>query len=69
MDREQIIQKIQEHSARTGLAPSTITGRAVNNSRLYARMTSGGDCTTQIAAKLVAYMADDNPAKTTEGAT
>ena len=69
MDREQIIQKIREHSARTRLAPSTITGRAVNNSLLYARMTSGGDCTTQIAAKLVADMADEKLAETIEGAT
>lgn len=68
MDREQIIQKIREHSARTGLAPSTITGRAVNNSRLYARMASGGDCTTQIAAKIAAYIAENEPAKTSEGA-
>lgn len=69
MDREQIIQKIREHSARTGLAPSTITCRAVNNSQLSARMTSGGDCITQIATKLVAYMADEKLEETIEGAT
>nr|WP_111299410.1 hypothetical protein [Paracoccus saliphilus] len=68
MDRQQIIQQIADHAEKTGLSPSTITGRAVNNSRLYSRLINGGDCTTQIAAKLVAYMAENPPAETSEGA-
>jgi hypothetical protein len=68
MDRQQLIQQIEDYSARTGLAPSTITGRAVNNSRLFKRMVDGGDCTTKIAAKLVTYMAENPAEKASEGA-
>lgn len=56
MDKQQIIRAIQECAERTGLSPSTITGRAVGNSRLYQRLVDGGDVTTEIAAKLMAHI-------------
>ncbi|TJZ85809.1 hypothetical protein [Paracoccus hibiscisoli] len=52
MDREKLITLIKEHAENFGLAPATITGKAVDNSRLYSRLVSGGDCTTSIAAKV-----------------
>lgn len=61
MDREQIIQIIEAHSQRTGQAPATITRRAVENSRLYARLISGGDCTTEIAKRIAAFIEADQP--------
>ncbi|SOC11374.1 hypothetical protein SAMN05877809_105270 [Rhodobacter sp. JA431] len=57
MTRTDLITAIDNLSAKTGLAPATITGRAVNNSRLYARLISGGDCTTDIAGKVMDYIA------------
>lgn len=56
MDRTHIIQIIEAHSRRTGLAPATITGRAVDNSRLYDRLINGGDCTTEIAKRIAAFI-------------
>lgn len=67
MDRQSIIREIERYSSQTALSPATITVRAVGNSRLYDRLTSGGDCTTRIAAKLIAYM-EQNPPTKTEGA-
>jgi hypothetical protein len=57
MTREQIISAIEGYAKKAGLSPSTVTGRAVANSRLYDRMKNGGDCTTEVAARLSAYMA------------
>lgn len=62
MTRQHIIQRIRDYAAQTGLAPATVTGRAVGNSRLYDRLSHGGDCTTEIAAKLFSYM-DNHPPK------
>lgn len=64
MDRQQLIQKIRAFSEASGLAPATITGRAVGNSRLYQRMIAGGDCTTEIASRVVKFI----DAQTSEGA-
>jgi len=56
MDREHIIKAIEAFSERSGLAPATITGRAVGNSRLYQRMKDGGDCTTEIGKRIIAFI-------------
>lgn len=61
MTRQQLIRAIRDYAEKTGLSPSTITLRAVNNSRLYDRLERGGDCTTEIAGRLAAYMVA-NPA-------
>ena len=63
MDRIALIQAIEAHAAKRGIAPATVTSRAVNNSRLYHRMIEGGDCTTEVAGRIAAWIAsDDQPA-------
>lgn len=65
MTKQQLIQHIQDFSKKSGLAPATITGRAVGNSRLYQRLVFGGDCTTEVAERVVSFI----NAQTQEGAT
>lgn len=61
MDKTQIIAAIEAHAKVRGIAPATITSRAVGNSRLYKRLIKGGDCTTGIAARILAFIASDAP--------
>jgi hypothetical protein len=56
MTREQLISAIEAFAAEATLAPATITSRAVGNSRLYARLKEGGDCTTEISGKVAAFI-------------
>lgn len=56
MTRDQLISRIEECASVAGIAPATVTGRAVGNSRLYRRLKGGGDCTTEIAAKVDSYI-------------
>jgi len=51
-----LVKRIEHYSAQTGLAPSTITQRAVGNSKLYARLCAGGSVTIRVADRLLAYM-------------
>jgi hypothetical protein len=60
MDRITLIQAIEAHAAKCGLAPATITSRAVSNSRLYHRLIDGGDCTTESARKIVDWIESDS---------
>jgi hypothetical protein len=62
MDRTALIQAIEAHAAKRNLAPATITSRAVQNSRLYSRLKDGGDCTTEIAAKVLDWISGDQQA-------
>ena len=57
-----LIARIEAFATDRGIAPATVTSRAVGNSRLYARLQQGGGCSIRIAAKLLAYMAQE-PAK------
>jgi len=57
MTQNDLIQEIEAFAARRGVAPATVTSRAVGNSRLYSRMKSGGGCTLAIAERLRAWMA------------
>lgn len=59
MDRTSLIEAIEAHAAKRNLAPATITSRAVENSRLYSRLKDGRDCTTEIARKVMEYIARD----------
>lgn len=68
MERTQLINAIEAHAQRRGLAPATVTSRAVGNSRLHRRLVDGGDCTTGIAAKIIAFIEADHPAEQTAGA-
>jgi len=57
MSKQDIIRAIEAFAAERALSPSTVTSRAVGNSRLYNRLVSGGDCTTEIAARIMAWIA------------
>lgn len=61
MDRQHLIKAIEDHARRRGIAPATVTSRAVANSRLYARLKAGGDCTTSVAGRIVQFIKDDSP--------
>lgn len=69
MTRQDLLQEIEDFALRHGIAPATVTSRAVSNSRLYARMKAGGGCNVIIAERLREYMAkQDAPTPTaTEG--
>jgi len=56
MTREKLISDIEAFAARNGIAPATVTSRAVGNSRLYHRLKSGSSCTLTIAERLKDYM-------------
>lgn len=56
MTISEIIARIEDASDRLGLAPATVTFRAVNNSRLYARLKSGGGCGIDTAQRLQAWI-------------
>lgn len=56
MNRKEIILAIEAYASRHGLSPSTVTERAVRNSRLYSRLKAGGDCTTEVAARVLEYI-------------
>ena len=49
--------EIETFAAQAGIAPATVTSRAVQNSRLYQRMKDGGSCTMHTAARIREYMA------------
>lgn len=57
----QLISEIETFASSKGVAPATVTSRAVGNSRLYKRLKSGKSCTLGVADRLRSYMAD-NPA-------
>lgn len=56
MTREHLISEIETFAAATGVAPATVTSRAVGNSRLYHRLKAGKSCTLDVAARLRDYM-------------
>lgn len=58
ISKHNIIAAIEAHSDTTGLACSTITSRAVGNSRLYQRMVDGGDIRTDTGREVLNWIAD-----------
>lgn len=56
MENDQIISEIEAFAAERGIAPATVTSRAVSNSRLHAHLKAGGGCTTRIVRRLQEYM-------------
>ena len=68
MTRQEIIAAIEAHAEATGLSPSTITGRAVGNSRLYARLVAGRGCTIDVAERLRAWIAASAASANEKGA-
>jgi len=67
MERETLLAEITEYAARAGWKPSTVCLRAVGNGHLYRRMKEGGDCTTDVAARLRQYMTANPPADRATG--
>jgi len=51
-----LLDEICAFATSKGIAPATVTSRAVGNSRLYHRLASGKSCTLAIAAKVRAWM-------------
>lgn len=68
MTRTELIQEIERHAKRKKIAPATVTSRAVGNSRLYDRMVRGGDCTTEIAGRVIAFIQADLAESNAKGA-
>jgi len=69
MTQEDIISEIEAFAAARGIAPSTVTSKAVSNSRLYERLKRGGGCTLRTAEKIRAFMIASSPvSETGEGA-
>jgi hypothetical protein len=66
MTRADLIANIEAFAQRHGIAPATVTSRAVANSRLYRRMKDGGSCSLTIAERLVTYMAAQEATPTPE---
>lgn len=56
-----ITSEIEEHAEKLGIAPATLTSRAVQNSRLYHHLLGGGDCTTRTVEKIRQWIADNPP--------
>lgn len=61
MTRDDLITEIEKYALSQGIAPATVTSRAVQNSRLYHRMKDGGGCNLIIAERLRAYIAANPP--------
>lgn len=59
MDKQHLISAIEAHAKAKGIAPATVTSRAVQNSRLYHHITGGGDCTFDTAARVLAFIEAD----------
>lgn len=62
MTIDDLIQAIESYAAARGIAPATVTSRAVGNSRLYRNLKNGGGCNLIVAERLRAYMAAHPPA-------
>lgn len=56
MEQDAIITEIEAFAQLNGIAPATVTSRAVGNSRLYGRLKNGGSCTVRIATQLRNYI-------------
>ncbi|WP_435170781.1 hypothetical protein [Falsirhodobacter sp. 1013] len=68
MTRHELISEIETYAARKGIAPATVTSRAVNNSRLYRRLKADHGCTLDVAGRIMAFIAADGAAPKEQGA-
>lgn len=59
MTRSDLIIAIETYAARKGIAPATVTSRAVSNSRLYRRLKSDQGCTLEVAGRVMAFITSD----------
>ncbi|WP_118138592.1 hypothetical protein [Oceanicella sp. SM1341] len=56
MSNADIIVEIEEFARFAGIAPATVTSRAVGNSRLHRNLKAGRTCTLAVAERVRAYM-------------
>jgi len=63
MQTHSITSEIKEHADKLGIAPATLTSRAVQNSRLYRHLEEGGDCTTRTVNRIRQWIAENPPAE------
>lgn len=61
MNEQQFIKLIEDYADKHGLAPSTVTQRAVANSKLYHNLIAGKSCTFKVAARVEEYMNTPQP--------
>lgn len=61
MTNDDLIAHIESCAASHGIAPATLTGRAVGNSRLYARLKAGKSCTLVVAQRIIDFIARMEP--------
>tara|TARA_Y100001951_G_scaffold104016_1_gene114347 strand:- start:9412 stop:9621 length:210 start_codon:yes stop_codon:yes gene_type:complete len=66
-DIHRIISEVDAYCAATGLKPTTVCNRALNNARLYDRLKTNADQVDRYADKLRSWM-KDNPAEDRRGA-
>jgi hypothetical protein len=53
--------EVEAYAFACGLAPATVTSRAVSNSRLYSRLKDGGDASTETIERVRDFMAQNPP--------
>lgn len=58
MTPDTLITRIKAFAEKRGIAPATVTSRAVQNSRLYDRLARGGSCTLRVANRLETWIAE-----------
>lgn len=58
MEQSTLISEIEAFARERGIAPATVTSRAVKNSRLYCRLMNGESCTLRVAERVRRYIAD-----------
>ncbi len=56
MTQADLISRIECFARNRGVAPATVTSRAVGNSRLYKRLKNGGSCTFSTADRILTYI-------------
>lgn len=64
---QQLLAEIDAYCASAGIAPATLTTRALNDGKTYERLRAGGQCLPRTMAKIRAYMAA-HPASAAEKA-
>lgn len=69
MTTHELIAAIEQYGLRAGIAPATVTGRAVGNSRLYQRMKGGGSCTVDVAERLLIFFQTNPPTQPADPAS
>ena len=62
MTEADLIAHIESFAGRHGIAPATVTSKAVGNSRLFDLLKAGKSCTLTTAHRIMGYMAEADAA-------